>query len=130
MNLDENFEEFEEQILFTARSELERLALLNRLADLYNKMLEQTVGSGCVSTTKKPKRVKKMVAEVACAGPYWRTPDFIKQNPGILLSTDCKSLEKPRYKGPVITSFGVEEEEKRICNTCYARWKHDKKLKK
>lgn len=124
-NLEDNFQEFEEQILFTARNELERVALLNRLADLYNKMLEQTVGT-TTTTTTKPKRVKKMVVETECAGPYWRTPEFIKNNPGILLSVECKSLEKPRYKGPV----GGGEEEKRICNTCYARWKNDKKLMK
>lgn len=123
-----NFEAFEEEILTTVYTQVERIAMLNRLADLYNRMLtEMTINT----EVPKPKRTKKMVVETTCPGPYWRTAEFVKQHPNTLLSTDCKALEKPRYKGPVITS--AEEEEfvqPRICGTCYARWKHDQKLKK
>lgn len=104
---------------------LERIALLNRISDLYNELLERQNGAGSSIGVPKKKRVK-IIAETKCAGPFWRTPEFLRTYFGDRpVSTSCDSLSKPEYKIPNDKSNPA-----RLCNTCYKRYLDDQKLKK
>ncbi len=109
----------------THMTNLERIALLNRISDLYNTLLERQNGVGASVGVPKKKRAKT-VSETRCAGPYWRTEEFIQTYYGEkLVSTTCESLSKAEYKIP-----GDKNNPARLCNTCYKRFLDDKKIKK